>query len=119
MRALWSVLLFFALASVASAQADLQITSSPSRTTGLWLDDEVILTTTVRNNGPETAPAGSVYFSGAIEEFAFRLPSSDAPECDLDTVEIDPPRLNFMWAYPTLAAGAELRCVLRLRVFNV
>lgn len=120
MLARWGVALALLVHAPASlAQADLQLTSLPSRTTGLWLADEVLLTTTVRNNGPGPAAPGTVSFSGDIEDFTFDVVSSETPACDLEALDFQPPRQNFMWAYPSLPEGTELTCVVRLSVFSL
>lgn len=120
MRSFWSVVLFLAHASMALAQADLDATSSASPSTGLWLGDEVLVSTTVRNLGPGSATQVKVGFSGRIEDgFYFHVVRSESPECGHEALDIDPPRFNYQVTFPPLAAGASHTCVMRLVVFDL
>lgn len=120
MRTMWSVVLFLAQASVASAQADLQVTSSASPSNGLWLDDEVLVSTTVRNLGPAAVSTPGVDFFGSVDDgYYFHVEGSDSPGCDSDAVDINPPRFNYSLRFPPLAAGQAHTCVARLVVFDL
>jgi hypothetical protein len=118
MHARWSVaLLLFAYASTAFAQADLQTFSSASPTEGLQLGQDVLVSTTVRNNGPNAAPAGSAGVSGESQEsFFFQLIGSETPGCVFEQLDFSPPLFNYHWSLPGLAVDEEYTCVARLRV---
>lgn len=120
MRTLGVLLFALASASAAFAQADLQVTSAAVPASGLWLGDEVLVSTTVRNNGPGSVPESDVGFSASVEEgYYFHFVRSESPECDYDALDINPPRFNYRWTFPPLAAGESHTCVIRLVVFDV
>lgn len=119
MRSTWGLgLLLFAFASSAFAQADLQITSSASPSSGLVTDQEFLVTTVIRNNGPNAATnvSGSIFLPQG-EEFWFDFAGS-VSGCAIEQFEIDPPAFLLIWSYAALAVGEERTCVARLSVRN-
>ena len=118
MRATWGFAFsLFAFATTTFAQADLQITSSAAPLTGLVAGQEFLVTTTIRNNGPNAATSVSGGLSLAQQEsYWFDLLGSATPGCDIQYIEIDPPTFLIGWSYPGLGAGQSQTCIARLNV---
>ena len=118
MRAIWGLaLLLFGFATTAFAQADLQVTSAASASIGLIAGQEFLVTTTIRNNGPNaaTSVSGSLSLSQQ-ESYWFEFLGSATPGCDIEFIDINPPTFLLFWSYPSLAAGQSQTCVARLSV---
>lgn len=118
MGANWGVALFvLALASTAHAQADLRVTSSVSPSSNLVVGQEIVVTITATNDGPSAAQQVLLFWSTPSQPFVFELAEPVAPVCEeFQVYDIDPPRNNFSYLLPTLAAGEQRTCMARMRV---
>ena len=114
--------LYFAFAAPAQSQnANVAVSLQVSKTTDLQIGNELLVSTTVRNNGP--GPAANVFVlagQDTLEVFLYDLVRSETPECGvIDQIEVDPPTYSFSWVVPSLAVGSAITCTARLRVIRV
>jgi hypothetical protein len=109
--------LLFAFSSHTYANADLEVISSASPNTGLVVGSEVLVSTTLRNNGPDSMwmPSSNMLLEES-EPFWFQFVGAETPGCAFEPVAFDPPRFLYTWGVPSLAVGQEVTCVARLRV---
>ena len=103
-----------------SAQ-NLALTLSVSKTAGIRLGDELLVSATIRNAGPGTADDVFVEVGQAqLEPFLYQLIASESPDCgEVHQVDIDPPSYGFFWVAPSLASDETVTCIARLRVVQV
>lgn len=108
-------------APTAAQNANLVATIGVSNSSGLGLGDEVLVSMTVRNDGPD--PADRVFISagqGQWEVFLYELVGSESPACGpIDQIDLDPPQYSFFWRDVPLPVGSSITCVARLRVIRV
>lgn len=120
MRAKWGfALLLFALGNAAHAQsADLRIVSSASPSTNLVVGQEILVTITATNDGPNPAQQVLLFWSAPLfQPFVFEIAEPVAPVCEgFEIYDIDPPRINFSYMLSTLAPGEQRTCMARMRV---
>jgi hypothetical protein len=111
-------LLIFSFAGAVQAQsADLRITSSASPSNNLVVGQEILITTTAINDGPDAAQDVLVFWSAPLfQPFVLEDAQPVTPGCNFEIYDIDPPRFNFTFFFPTLAAGEQRTCVARVRV---
>ena len=111
--------LLMACASVAHAQlADVRVSSSVTPSTNLVVGQEVVVTITATNDGPNAAQQVLLFWSAPVfQPFVFEIAEPVAPVCEgFEIYDIDPPRINFSYMLPTLAPGEERTCTARMRV---
>lgn len=120
MGANWGfALLLFALGNAAHAQsADLRVVSSTLPSSNLVVGQEVLVTITATNDGPNTAQQVLLFWSAPVlQPFVFEIAEPVAPVCEgFEIYDIDPPRINFSHMLPTLAPGEQRTCMARMRV---
>ncbi|MCI1711019.1 MAG: DUF11 domain-containing protein [Chiayiivirga sp.] len=117
-RNLASALLLFALGNAAHAQsADLRVVSTVSPSTNLVVGQEIVVTITATNDGPNIAQQVLLFWSAPVfQPFVFEIAEPVAPVCDgFEIYDIDPPRINFSYMLPTLAPGEQRTCMARMR----
>jgi hypothetical protein len=101
--------------------ADVAVGLHVSKTAGLQFGDELLVSITVRNDGP--GPAASVHVAAgqaSLETFLYDLIGSESPECGpIEQIEVDPPAYSFSWNIPSIPVGTTVTCIARLRVIRV
>ena len=119
MGAKWGfALLLFALGNAAHAQsADLRIVSSASPSTNLVVGQEITVTTTIINDGPDDSQiVQALWLAPVFQPFVLEDPQPITEGCNFETLDVEPPLFNFSFNFPTLAAGEQRTCVARVRV---
>lgn len=113
-------LLFSVSVSAQGQSADLLLQASVNHSSGLVLGQDVLVTTVVQNQGPSTSQGLLVTVAGLpLEAFAFDIVGSETAGCQVESLDIDPVQFNYVWSLPTLNAGAQTSCTVRLRVRRV